>query len=276
VADKIKIGVLISGSGTNLQAILDASDEERLYGDVVFIGSDNPDASGTARGHKHGIPAFVVDYSEIIRAYRSESAHINLPFDFNLEELREKQTLFPASADQGLVTAFLTSRAIAEARLLAAMANTPFDLLVLAGFMRTLTPYFIDRVNVTPGHPRIMNIHPSLLPAFPGTDGYGDTFRFGCKVAGCTVHYIDYGEDTGPIIGQMAFSIESDDTLETVRAKGLELEWKLYPACINLFAQGRLKTEKISYNDRGEQKVERTVVRILPPKQTGSKKFVDR
>jgi phosphoribosylglycinamide formyltransferase-1 len=275
VADKIRIGVLISGSGTNLQAILDASDEGSLCGEVVFIGSDNPNASGQAHGRKRGIPAFVVDYSEIIRECRSESADIKLPRDFNLEELREKQTLFPPSADQGLVTEFLTSRAIAENRLLAAMANYPFDLLVLAGFMRTLTPYFIDRVNVTPGHPRIMNIHPSLLPAFPGTDGYGDTFRFGCKVAGCTVHYIDYGEDTGPIIGQMAFPIESDDTLETVRAKGLELEWKLYPECINLFAQGRLITEKISNDVNGVQKVERTVVRILAPAQASSKKRVD-
>ncbi len=267
MGDRIRVGVLISGSGTNLQAILDAWDEGRLYGDVVFIGADNPEASGLAHGRKRRIPTFVVDYREIIRECRAEPANVRLPPDFNLEEIRKKQTLYPASADQGLVTAFLTTRAIAEARLLAAMADYPFDLLVLAGFMRTLTPYFIDRVNVTPGQPRIMNIHPSLLPAFPGTDGYGDTFRFGCKTAGCTVHYIDYGEDTGPIIGQMAFPIESDDTLETVRSKGLKMEWKLYPACINLFAQGRLKTEKMVHNVRGEQTVERTVVRILPPKQ---------
>jgi len=133
--------------------------------------------------------------------------------------------------------------------------------------MRTLTPYFIDRVNPVLGPPRIMNIHPSLLPAFPGTDGYGDTYRFGCKVAGCTVHFIDYGEDTGPIIGQMAFPIDSDDTLESVRAKGLKLEWKLYPECINLFAQGRLKTEKLTDEDHRAPKTERTVVRILPPKK---------
>ena len=82
-----------------------------------------------------------------------------------------------------------------------------FDLLVLAGFMRNLSPYFIDRVNAARHRlPRIMNIHPALLPAFPGM--LTDTeihFRYGCKVGGCTVHFIDYGEDTGPIIGQRAF-----------------------------------------------------------------------
>ncbi|MFO7989326.1 MAG: formyltransferase family protein, partial [Desulfotignum sp.] len=82
---------------------------------------------------------------------------------------------------------------------------------------------------------RIMNIHPALLPAFPGTDGYGDTFRYGCKIGGCTVHFIDYGEDTGPIIGQKAFEIEDTDTLEDVKRKGLEKEWELYPECIKKF-----------------------------------------
>lgn len=110
------------------------------------------------------------------------------------------------------------------------------DLLVLAGFMRVLTPYFIDRINDT-GKYRIMNIHPALLPAFPGTDGYGDTFRYGCKVGGCTVHFIDYGEDTGPIIGQKAFDIADDDTLDDIKKKGLQKEWELYPQCIQKFAQ---------------------------------------
>ncbi len=106
--------------------------------------------------------------------------------------------------------------------------------------MRTLTPYFIDRVNTASGKPRIMNIHPALLPAFPGVDGYGDTYRHGCKVAGCTVHFIDYGEDTGPIIGQRSFPIDPGDTIETVRKKGLQLEWQLFPECIQLYARDRL------------------------------------
>ena len=163
------------------------------------------------------------------------------------------------------MTAFLTSRVTAESRLLKAMAPYDVDLLALAGYMRTLTPYFIDRVNTDAEHPRIMNIHPALLPAFPGTDGYGDAFRFGCKVAGCTVHFVDYGEDTGPIIGQKAFPIEKNDTLDTVREKGLKLEWVLYPECIDLFAQGRLKIVEMTYKRPGKrQKMKRTVVKILP------------
>ncbi|MBU2429698.1 MAG: phosphoribosylglycinamide formyltransferase, partial [Proteobacteria bacterium] len=132
---------------------------------------------------------------------------------------------------------FLKSRAIAEKKLLDHIRSYDMDLLVLAGFMRVLTPYFIDRINTVPGKYKIMNIHPALLPAFPGTDGYGDTFAYGCKIGGCTVHYVDYGEDTGPIIGQKAFEINDTDTLEDVRKKGLEKEWQLYPECIQKFAR---------------------------------------
>jgi len=145
------------------------------------------------------------------------------------------------------------------------MKNYPFDLLVLAGFMRNLTPYFIDRVNTTPGRPKIMNIHPSLLPSFPGVDGYGDTFRYGCKIGGCTVHFVDYGEDSGPIIGQKAYEISEGDTIESVREKGLKLEWALYAECVKLFAEGRLKTIRMSYNLKSGKKMHRTVVKILPP-----------
>jgi phosphoribosylglycinamide formyltransferase-1 len=153
---------------------------------------------------------------------------------------------------------------VAEAQLLKAMPPESFDLLVLAGFMRNLTPYFIDRVNTDRTRPRIMNIHPALLPAFPGTDGYGDTFRYGCKVAGCTVHFVDYGEDSGPIIGQRAFAVHAEDTLETIRRRGLEQEWQLYPECIQLFAEGRLKTVRLRHELAGGRVFERTVVKVLP------------
>ena len=145
------------------------------------------------------------------------------------------------------------------------MKHYPFDLLVLAGYMRNLSPYFIDRVNTDSDIPRIMNIHPALLPAFPGVDGYGDTFRYGCKIGGCTVHFVDYGEDSGPIIGQKAYEILEDDTLDSIRAKGLKLEWALYPECVKLFAQGRLKTVRMSYQLKNGKKTERTIVKILPP-----------
>lgn len=259
-----RIGALISGTGTNLQAIMDACESGRIRGRVVFIGSDNPDAAGLKRGEQSNIPTFVVDYDSIVRRFKRTPESVKLPEDFDLDDILAKQTLLPAEADNDKVKTFITTRAIAEAALLDRMKNYPFDLLVLAGFMRNLTPYFIDRVNTTPGLPKIMNIHPSLLPSFPGVDGYGDTFRYGCKIGGCTVHFVDYGEDSGPIIGQKAYEISEGDTIESVREKGLKLEWALYAECVKLFAEGRLKTIRMSYNLKSGKKMHRTVVKILP------------
>ena len=224
--EKIRIGVLISGGGSNLQAIMDGCENGQISGKVTFVGSDNPRAEGLKRAAASKIPAFVVNYSSIIQQVKADPAAATLPADFDFEDIRAKQTLVRDWNDDTKIRSFLFSRAIAEAQLLAEMADHSYDLLVLAGFMRTLTPYLIDRVNRDRSNPRIMNIHPALLPAFPGTDGYGDTFRYGCKVAGCTVHFIDYGEDTGPIIGQRAFAIAPDDSLELIREKGLKLEWR--------------------------------------------------
>ena len=261
---EIRIGALISGTGTNLKAILKACQEGRIDGKVVFIGTDHPEAGGLQTGRQAGIASFVVDYRDIERRYRAAPHQMEVPPDFQLDEIRRKQTIFPVDADRRKVAQFLASRSIAEAQLLRQMQAHSFDLLVCAGFMRVLTPYFIDRVNTDPNQPRIMNIHPALLPAFPGIDGYADTFRYGCKVAGCTVHFIDYGEDTGPIIAQRSFAIEDDDTLESVKEKGLALEWEVFPHCIQLFARGRLRLKRISFAlERGGQ-FERTVVRVLP------------
>jgi phosphoribosylglycinamide formyltransferase-1 len=268
---KLRIGALISGGGTNLQAILDASRTGAIDADVVCVGADTPAAKGLERARQRGIRTVVVDYAAILRACRQRPGEVRPPEDFRLEEVRVKQTLLPPSADPSAVDAFLVSRAVAEARLLEALPPDAFDLLVLAGFMRNLTPYYIDRVNTDRARPRIMNIHPALLPAFPGTDGYGDTFRYGCKVAGCTVHFVDYGEDSGPIIGQRAFAVREDDTLESLRRRGLEHEWQLYPECIQLFASGRLKTERRRCEAPGGKTVERTVVRILPGPVEGHK-----
>jgi len=237
---KLRIGALISGGGTNLQAVIDSCENHSISGRVVFVGSDNPDAKGLERARRHGIPSFVVDYGAIIRDYRAKKTRQPLPPDFDHKDVRAKCRLFPSAAEAERVRPFLETRAIAEAALIEAMRPYPYDLLILAGFMRTLTPYFIDRVNMNASTPRIMNIHPALLPSFPGVDGYGDTFHYGCKVGGCTVHFIDYGEDTGPIIGQRAFAIRPGDTLDTVKKNGLAEEWKLYPHCIELFARGRL------------------------------------
>ena len=259
---KIRIGALLSGNGTNLQAILEACQSGKIDGRIVFVGSDNPDARGLERASQHGIHTFMVDYASIIRSFQKDSSKILPPDDFDLNDVASKQSFFPASTDAEKMNAFLIPRAVAEAMLIDEMKSCPFDLLVLAGFMRKLSPYFIDRVNTKPGIQRIMNIHPALLPSFPGVDGYGDTFRYGCKVAGCTVHFIDYGEDTGPIIGQKAFKIEPDDTIDSIKAKGLKLEWELYPACVQLFAEGRLQSVKMTYTLKKEKTFQRTIVRI--------------
>ena len=260
---KIRIGALISGGGTNLQAIIDSCDKETIAGQMVFAGSDDSEARGLQRACNINIPTFAVDYKSIIREFRKEPVKAVLPEDFDFKEILEKQSFFSDRDDPAKIKFFLTTRAIAEARLLDAMQPYPFDLLVLAGFMRNLTPYFIDRVNSAPNQLRIMNIHPALLPAFAGLDGYGDTFRYGCKVGGCTVHFIDYGEDTGPIIGQRAFQIRPDDTIDSIREKGLKLEWELYSECIQLFAAGRIKTVEMHYEPRAGEKVRRTVVKIV-------------
>ncbi len=237
MAKKIKIGTLISGGGTNLQAIIDACLDNSIDAKIVFTGSDNPGVKGLDRAQKANIDTFVVDYSKIIRLCRQEGINDNdLPEDFILKEIMSKQKLFTPKGSKEKAAFFLKSRAMAEKQLLDKILPYDMDLLVLAGFMRILTPYFIDRVNKRSKQYRIMNIHPALLPSFPGTDGYGDTFAYGCKIGGCTVHYIDYGEDTGPIIGQKSFEIEDSDTLDDIKKKGLEKEWELYPQCIQKFA----------------------------------------
>ncbi len=241
MARKINVGTLISGGGTNLQAIIDACRKNQIDAEIVFTGSDNPGVKGLERAEKAGIDTFVVDYSKIIASCKNRIKPADLPADFDLDEILSKQKLVSSDASNGQAHFFIKSRAIAEKKLLDHISFYEIDLLVLAGFMRVLTPYFIDRINTQPGKYKIMNIHPALLPSFPGTDGYGDTFRYGCKVGGCTVHWIDYGEDTGPIIGQKAFEIKDNDTLDDVKRNGLEQEWLLYPECIQKFAESILK-----------------------------------
>lgn len=262
---ELRIGALISGGGTNLQAIIDACQDGRIDGRIQFVGSDNPQAFGLTRAQKHNLDTFVVNYGEILNTYRSAPGTVALPVDFDLASVRGKQTLFHADTDPGKVDHFLKSRALAEAALMKQIDAHAIDLLVMAGFMRIVTPYFIDRFNAGVALPRLMNIHPALLPAFPGTDGYGDTYGYGCKVGGCTVHFVDYGEDSGPIIGQAAFAIEPEDSLDDIKRKGLEMEWALYPHCIQLYARQRL--ELVPAPATGAAQGHRTMVRILPEGQ---------
>jgi phosphoribosylglycinamide formyltransferase-1 len=250
------VGVLVSGGGSNLQAILEACATGAIDARVVCVGSDTPTSGGLEKANRSGIPTFVVDYE----AFSRHPERIGLPEDADPDRVRE----WSRRAGTWGADAF-AARLAAEAEVLHHLRSHGVKLLALAGFMRLLTPYFIDRMSPDRDRPRIMNIHPALLPAFPGTDGYGDTFRYGCRVAGCTVHFVDYGEDTGPIIGQRCFSIGPEDTLETVRARGLALEWQLYPKCIGLFADGRLRCVRRRQRLPGRDRAERTVVEVLPP-----------
>lgn len=125
-----------------------------------------------------------------------------------------------------------------EKKIIEILKKYNVDLVVLAGYMRILTPQFINQYKN-----RIINIHPALLPAFPGTDGYGDTFRYGCKVGGCTIHFVDAGVDTGPIIMQRANPIKENDTLESFKKRGLKIEHQAFPEVIKLFCEDKLKIE---------------------------------
>jgi phosphoribosylglycinamide formyltransferase-1 len=197
---RIKIGVLVSGGGSNLQAIMDACQSGNLSADVAFVGSDNPEAYGLERARKATIPTFVTPYDLIKDRFKQSPDQIDLPSDFVLQDILDRQRFFPPDHPRSAIESFFKVRVAAENHLLRHINSFSYDLLVLAGFMRVFSPYFIDRVNVDKAKPRIMNIHPALLPSFPGVDGYCDTYEYGCKVGGCTVHFVDYGEDTGPII----------------------------------------------------------------------------
>ena len=126
------------------------------------------------------------------------------------------------------------NRADFEAELLKNLEGV--DLVVLAGFMRILSPNFVRRYEG-----RLMNIHPSLLPSFPGAHAHRDALNYGVKVSGCTVHFVDEGTDSGPIILQAAVEVQEDDTEETLSARILEQEHIIYPQAIKLFVEGKLK-----------------------------------
>ena len=190
---KIKLGVLGSGSGSNMQAILDAIDEGSLSAEIVLVLSDNPDAYILERAQKAGIPTEVIDclgYS----------------------------TRFPDSSQ----------RAVAEK-----LKSLGVDLVCLAGFMRLVKQPMLD---VFPE--RILNIHPSLLPKYPGLNTHARAIAAGDAAAGCSVHEVTDELDGGPILGQARVPILSGDTPETLAARILPWEHQLYPAVLRRFAQG--------------------------------------
>lgn len=266
---KIRIGIMISGTGTNMRAIKNACEFGKIDGEVVFVGADNPDAKGLAWAKKQGVPIFVVNYQEIRKSI-ARSKFDEIPDDLMVEIAHERSIFIHNwfKGDKKKQLDYLRWKIAAEFRIIDKIKKYKADLLVLAGFMQVCTAYLIDNVNYGKEVPRIMNIHPALLPAFPGTDGYGDTFKYGCKIGGCTVHFVDYGEDTGPIIGQRTFPIIPRDTVDSIKERGLLEEYKLFPQCIQLFAQNRLRIMKMIYHfghlgGPDDREYSRKVVEIL-------------
>ena len=190
----INLAVLVSGSGTNLQAIIDAIARGELSARIRVVISNRPQAFGLERARKAGIATHVIEHRK-----------------------------FPTRED--------FDRAI-----LAVLEPLSIDLIACAGFMRILSPVMLA------AYPdRVMNIHPSLLPAFPGTHAQRDALAYGVRVAGCSVFFVAAGVDDGPIIAQAAVPVLPEDDEERLGARILEQEHRIYPLAIRLFQQGRLE-----------------------------------
>jgi phosphoribosylglycinamide formyltransferase 1 len=236
---KLRLGVLVSGGGTNLQAILDRSGDGALNAEVVVAASDRPDAHGLVRARNARIPTEIVDYSGYVLREEKDLDLNALPVD--LGELDRAQKIIK-SADSRRRLLRLASLVLAEQALIAKLDAYQPDYICLAGYMRLVTPYFLHNFNAG-GQWRVLNIHPALLPAFPGQHGYEDTFAHGCKLGGITVHFVDEGEDSGPIIAQAVYPIWPHDDIERVRRRGLQLEYEIYSKCINWLAAGQVRME---------------------------------
>src|SRR5580692_7188716 len=181
-----RLGILLSGRGSNFLAIADAIAEKRLDAEIAIVISNRPDAPGLAAAQVRGIHA----------------------------------VSFPS---KGL------DRELYDRQLIAALRARDVDLVCLAGYMRILSGYFIREFPM-----RILNIHPSLLPAFPGLDSQHQAIEHGVKFAGCTVHFVDEGLDSGPIIQQAVVPVLDDDTAETLAARILKEEHRIYGESIGL------------------------------------------
>ncbi|UCG14906.1 MAG: phosphoribosylglycinamide formyltransferase [Deltaproteobacteria bacterium] len=239
-AKRLKLAVLISGGGSNLQAMIDQAEAGRLHAQIVLVVSSNPEAYGLTRAQNHGIKTAVVDYGKYGRKNLPTITRSSLPDHFG--DLVERQRIYSGLPAHRLEDR-LARLVLAEQEIVGLLEPLNPDLVCLAGFMRLLSPFFIEHY-CGEGTYRVMNIHPALLPAFPGSHGYEDTFSYGCRFGGITVHFVDEGEDTGPIIAQAVYPIWPEDTLDLVKKRGLELEYALYSQCIQWMAQGDLLVEK--------------------------------
>ncbi|MBI2876163.1 MAG: phosphoribosylglycinamide formyltransferase [Candidatus Tectomicrobia bacterium] len=193
---RLKVAVLASGRGSNLQAIIDAVESGRLEATISFVLSDREDALALQRARQHQLEAIYLDPRRY--PHREE-------FERTLLELLEQRQV---------------------------------ELVCLAGFMRILSPYLLQGVRG-----KVMNIHPSLLPAFPGLRAQRKALEYGVRFSGCTVHFVDEGVDTGPIITQATVPVLEDDTEESLSARILVQEHQIYPQAIQWYAEGRLRIE---------------------------------
>ncbi|MBC8500087.1 MAG: phosphoribosylglycinamide formyltransferase [Candidatus Atribacteria bacterium] len=189
----INIGVLVSGRGTNLQAIIEAIEEGKIEGEIKIVMSDHPKACALKRAQQYLIDTRYIDFKE-----------------FKNREDYDKE-------------------------IIKSLKEKKIDLVVLAGYMRILSPYFIRTYKN-----KIINIHPALLPSFSGLHAQGQAVKYGVKVSGCTVHFVDEGVDSGPIVLQRALEVKDDDTEESLAERILKEEHQIYPRAIQLFSQGRL------------------------------------
>ena len=235
----LRLAVLISGSGTNLQALLDGRAEGRLAGRVVAVVSDRDNVRGLERARSAGVPAHVVDYGSLLKVPAEEVSRHEFPTD--LEDLDRVQRIIK-NTDRQRRLYHLGRLVLAEQRLISLLDAYRPDYICL-GFMRLVTPYFLSHYR-RGQEPRVLNIHPALLPSFPGRHGYEDTFAYGCKWGGVTVHFVDEGEDTGPIVAQAVYPIWPEDDEEKVRKRGLQLEYEIYTQCINWLAAGQVELKR--------------------------------
>jgi phosphoribosylglycinamide formyltransferase-1 len=207
---RIKVGVLASGRGSNLQALIDASREGRIDAQIAIVISDRADAVALARARDAGVDARYVD--------------------------------------PGRKGARLTEES--EGEIIGLLDGAGVDLVALAGFMRILGPRLVRHFSG-----RILNIHPSLLPSFPGLHVQKKALEYGVKYSGCTVHFVDEGVDTGPIVVQAVVPVIEDDTVELLSERILKEEHRIYAEAVQLFAEGRLK-------------IEGRAVRVLPERRS--------
>jgi len=235
--NKVRLAVLVSGSGTNLQALIDRAADGSLAADIAVVASDRADAFGLTRAQRAGIPAHGVDYRAYLKLGPEDVLSKALRVDLQKVDDAQKILRQPDREKRMLQLGRLV---LAEKDLIEKLDSYRPDFICLAGYMRLVTPYFLSHYNKDQ-RMRVLNIHPALLPAFPGQHGYEDTFAYGCMWGGITVHFVDEGEDSGPIIAQAVYPIWPEDDVEKVRQRGLELEYEVYAQCINWLAAGQVR-----------------------------------